>query len=185
MVFIRLFYFESIFLTLLNLVGSLKIMLFSSKFWLGQKSHSPKTVFWLLTQFQLSNFSSYFSELGGSIVLTDHNFDTFFLWEIFFQWFWHFRLENRYNYFFIKVYGPRKNALPLFCLTSTRFSSFPTLKNALYGLLLILTLLFDSLFSNEVIFKFFKILSHNLEYFYFRTKFLTEKGVESVIVLDH
>lgn len=41
-------------------------------------------------------------------------------------------------------------------LTSTRFSSFPTLKNALYGLLLILTLLFDSLFSNEVILKFFQ-----------------------------
>ena len=93
------FYFESIFLTLLNLVGSLKIMLFSSKFWLGQKSHSPKTVFWLLTQFQLSNFSSYFSELGGSIVLTNHNFDTFFLWEIFFQWFWHFRLEYRHKFF--------------------------------------------------------------------------------------
>ena len=73
---------------------------------------------------------------------------------------------------------------PLFVLTSTRFSSFPTLKNALYGLLLILTLLVDSLFSNEVIFNFFKILSHNLEYFYYQPNFWLKKGVGSVIVLD-
>ena len=55
--------------------------------------HSPKAVFWL-AQFQLSDFSSNFSELGCSIVLANHNFDTFLLWEIFFQWFWHFRLKK-------------------------------------------------------------------------------------------
>ena len=65
--------------------------------------HSPKAVFWL-AQFQLSDFSSYFSELGCSIVLTNHNFDTFLLWEIFFQWFWHFRLKFKL-FFSEKNYG--------------------------------------------------------------------------------
>ena len=60
-------------------------------------------------------------------------------------------------------------------LTSTRFSSFPTLKNALYGLLLILTLLFDSLFSNEVIFNFFQNFVTQSRMFEFSTEFLTEK----------
>ena len=66
--------------------------------------HSPKAVFWL-AQFQLSDFSSNFSELGRSIVLANHNFDTFLLWEIFFQWFWHFRLKKSTLFFPEKNYG--------------------------------------------------------------------------------
>ena len=74
-----------------------------------------------------------------------------------------------------KFFWSITRAVTFICLTSTRFSSFPTLKNALYGLLLILTLLFDSLFSNEVIFKFFQNFVTQSRMFKFPTKILTEK----------